>query len=397
MSKYGEYRIMTLKQTIHSGFGSLEKLEGILKNYDVSRVMVVTGKKSFESSGAKAHIISALKDFEVTYFSDFETNPKLDDARKGVKLINKNSIELLICVGGGSVIDMTKLIKAFCLDPDKSDSLARGMIKINDPNIPIISIPTTAGSGSESTHFAVVYINQDKFSVAHNCLFPNEVVLDGQLTISASRYQKACNVLDAISQSIESAWAVGATKESQKLSYTALKLCMGSFEEYVNSDNSINAAQSMIEASNFAGQAINISKTTAAHAWSYGISMRYSIPHGHAVWTTLPRIFKVHSTEKGLKVNDPRGAKHFNKTMKNLKKIMKISNDENLIKYFDTLLTSIGIKENLKEHIAILESERKSLSVAVNQERMSNNPVEFSDEQVDYIFEMENNGENKSD
>ena len=379
---------MTLRQTINSGLGSLEKLKVILKNYEVSRIMVVTGKKSFETSGAKIQIIEALRDFQVTFYSDFDPNPKLGDVIKGVELINNNATELLICIGGGSVIDMAKLIKACCLEPDKLDSIARGKIKIKDPNISMIAIPTTAGSGSESTHFAVVYINQDKYSVAHDCLFPDEVILDGQLTLSATRYQKACNVLDAISQSIESAWAVAATKESQELSYKALRLSMHSFQKYVNCNDSINAAQLMIEASNLAGQAINISKTTAAHAWSYGISMHHNIPHGHAVWFTLPKIFEVHSSNFSLQSNDYRGPKYLDETMKNLSDILEIPDNTSPTEFFKKLLDSIGVNADLKKDLALSLSQRKILSDAVNIERMANNPIALKNKQIKFIFDL---------
>ena len=379
---------MPLRQTINSGLGSLEKLKVILKNYEVSRIMVVTGKKSFETSGAKIQIIEALRDFQVTFYSDFDPNPKLGDVIKGVELINNNATELLICIGGGSVIDMAKLIKACCLEPDKLDSIARGKIKIKDPNISMIAIPTTAGSGSESTHFAVVYINQDKYSVAHDCLFPDEVILDGQLTLSATRYQKACNVLDAISQSIESAWAVAATKESQELSYKALRLSMHSFQKYVNCNDSINAAQLMIEASNLAGQAINISKTTAAHAWSYGISMHHNIPHGHAVWFTLPKIFEVHSSNFSLQSNDYRGPKYLDETMKNLSDILEIPDNTSPTEFFKKLLDSIGVNADLKKDLALSLSQRKILSDAVNIERMANNPIALKNKQIKFIFDL---------
>ena len=379
---------MDIEQKTHTGLGSLKSLKQILSSYDVSRIMIVTGKKSFKDSGAKALISRALDCFKVTYFSDFAVNPKLSDAKKGVKLLKNNDIELIISIGGGSVIDMAKLIKAFYSNPGKADSIAKGLTEIIDPKIPLIAIPTTAGSGSESTHFAVVYIGKEKFSVAHKCLLPYEIILDGSLTISATKYQKACNVLDAISQSIESAWAVAATSQSQKISFLALKKCMNSFYEYVNSEDSLEASQSMIEASNLAGQAINISKTTAAHAWSYAISMRYNIPHGHAVWATLPRIFEIHSLNSDLIINGPYGKSYLNKIIRNIREIMNMPDGESAIDYFNNFLASIGIPANLVQDLKILKSERKELSNAVNEERMANNPVKFSDKQISFIFEI---------
>ena len=379
---------MNIKQKIHSGLGSLKGLKQIISTYDVSRIMVVTGKKSFEDSGAKASISSALDSFKVTYFSDFSVNPKLNDAKKGVEMLKNNNIELIISIGGGSVIDMAKLIKAFYSNSDKTDSVVRGLTEVIDPKIPLISIPTTAGSGSESTHFAVVYIGKEKFSVAHKCLLPVEIILDGSLTISASKYQRACNVLDAISQSIESAWAVAATKQSQELSFLALKKCMKSFYEYVNSEEPLDSSQSMIEASNLAGQAINISKTTAAHAWSYAISMQHNIPHGHAVWATLPRIFEIQSLDSGLIFNGTNGKNHLNMVIGKIREIMNMSEGESAVDYFNNFLDSIGTPAHLEKDLKISKSDRAKLSNEVNKERMANNPIKFSDKQISFIFEI---------
>ena len=379
---------MNIKQKIHSGLGSLKGLKQIISTYDVSRIMVVSGKKSFEDSGARASISSALDSFKVTYFSDFSVNPKLNDAKKGVEMLKNNNIELIISIGGGSVIDMAKLIKAFYSNSDKTDSVVRGLTEVIDPKIPLISIPTTAGSGSESTHFAVVYIGKEKFSVAHKCLLPVEIILDGSLTISASKYQRACNVLDAISQSIESAWAVAATKQSQELSFLALKKCMKSFYEYVNSEEPLDSSQSMVEASNLAGQAINISKTTAAHAWSYAISMQHNIPHGHAVWATLPRIFEIQSLDSGLIFNGTNGKNHLNMVIRKIREIMNMSEGESAVDYFNNFLDSIGTPAHLEKDLKISKSDRAKLSNEVNKERMANNPIKFSDKQISFIFEI---------
>ena len=381
---------MEKDQFINSGLRSLEALKSIVREYGATRIFVVTGKESFKKCGAKFIVENALKDYETIYFSDFEVNQKIEYVIKGVNLIHDNKIELLICVGGGSVIDMAKLIKAFIINKNQAYDIAKGITKVIDPDIPLLAIPTTAGSGSESTHFAVVYINKEKFSVADECLLPSQVILDGNLATSASRYQKAANVLDAISQSIESAWSVSATYESQKIAYQALELCMEHFHEYVNIADLSEAAQSMIVASNMAGKAINISKTTAAHAWSYGISSNYGVSHGHAVWFTLPKIFEIHNTisKTNLHINDPRGRIHLQETMSNLKNILGICNDKNINHFFKEMLNSIGISADFEEDLLLSELERMSLSKAVNKERMGNNPIKFDSDHISSIFNL---------
>jgi alcohol dehydrogenase class IV len=374
--------------TIYSGVGELNKLGDIVKSYNAHRVLVVTGSNSFQACGAKEIINNCLKDYQVTYFSDFEVNPRLVDAKRGVELATGNSIELIISVGGGSVLDMAKLIKALYSNPDEALNLAKGIAKVSDPHIPLIAVPTTAGSGSESTHFAVVYVEDMKYSLADSCLLPNDIILDGNLTLSATRYQKACNVLDALSQSIESAWAVGSTAESLVFSFEALDLCVKNFSGYVNSTGNPIVAQAMIKASNLAGQAINITKTTAAHAWSYSLTKKYGVPHGHAVWVTLPQIFEIHSTSHADLVSDPRGPEHLMAVMEKLKDILSISTEDNIGTHFEYMLASIGVKANIEIDFGISERARSELSRNVNQERLQNNPVTFTPSSIKKIFKL---------
>ena len=374
--------------TAYSGIGELNKLGDIVTSYSAHRVLVVTGGKSFQTCGAKAILSECLKGYHVTYFSDFEVNPRLIDAQRGVKLAIENTIELIISIGGGSVLDMGKLIKALYSTPDEAINLAKGVTEVIDPNIPLVAIPTTAGSGSESTHFAVVYVGDEKYSLADNCLLPNDIILDGNLTVSATKYQKACNVLDALSQSIESAWAVGSTSKSLLMSYEALELCVKNFSDYVNSTDNPIAAQAMIKASNLAGQAINITKTTSAHAWSYGLTKRYGVPHGHAVWATLPKIFEIHATSHADLISGPRGPKNLATVIATLMDILNISDKEDIGVHFTNMLASIDIKADIAVDFRIPKKARLALSSDVNQERMGNNPVMFRQSDIDKIFKL---------
>ena len=374
--------------TTYSGSGELNKLSDIVTSYSAHRVLVVTGGKSFQACGAKAILSECLKGYHVTYFSDFEVNPRLIDAQRGVKLAIENTIELIISIGGGSVLDMGKLIKALYSNPEEAIKLAKGVTDVIDPNIPLVAIPTTAGSGSESTHFAVVYVGNEKYSLAASCLLPNDIILDGNLTVSATKYQKACNVLDALSQSIESAWAVGSTSKSLLMSYEALELCVKNFSDYVNSTDNPIAAQAMITASNLAGQAINITKTTSAHAWSYGLTKRYGVPHGHAVWATLPKIFEIHATSHADLISDPRGPKNLATVIATLMDILNISSKEDIGVHFTNMLASIDIKADIAVDFRIPEKARLALSSDVNQERMDNNPVMFRQSDIHKIFKL---------
>ena len=376
-------------QSIYSGLGSIHRVKEFLKNVNSKKILLVTGRKSYSSSGAKEFFDKCLDGLNVTHFYDFEINPKLEDAKKGAILAKDNNVEVIISIGGGSVLDISKLIKAFINDPTKAEDYAKGNKKIIDSKIPIIAIPTTAGSGSESTHFAVVYINGTKFSVASECLLPEFVVLDGELITSASKYQKANNILDAVAQSIESSWSISSTKESSVISFRALEISFNNYKDFY-SNNDKESAQMMLKASNLAGQAINITKTTAPHAWSYAISMHLDLPHGHAIWATLPKVFRLHCENKIRKNTNTLNQDKLNNTMRDIKEVLGIKDNNEINSFFKKFLLSLDIKASLKDDLKVSYGERKELSKKVNQQRMSNNPIKFTQNDINYIFQLEN-------
>lgn len=371
-----------------SGIGSLSQLSAMRAKFKAKTVLLVTGKMSYRESGAQSIIEAALRDDIVVRFSDFAVNPRLEDAERGVALAKEAGVDLIVAVGGGSVIDMAKLIKALYSAPERAKELAKGELEMKDPGIPMLLIPTTAGSGSEATHFAVVYIGHDKYSLASELLLPDGVILDGSLIASVSHYQMACNGLDALAQAIESAWAVGSTEQSREYSFRATSLCAKYLKEVLVPAASTDAFQGLMEAANLAGKAINISKTTSAHAWSYAITSHYSIPHGHAVWLTLPRIFQIHATASSSMVTDPRGTEHLNSIMKRLMNILGVVSPEGIASYLKSYLQSINIETDLSKIGVSTKKQREFLSQQVNMQRMENNPVGLTGEHVNQIFEL---------
>lgn len=373
---------------ILTGIGTLSQLSDIRAQFKANKIMLVTGKASYSASGAKSVVDAALQDDTVVHFSDFDVNPKIEDAERGVARAIEAGVDLIVGVGGGSVMDMAKLIKAFYTHPERSNELAKGEVAMTDPGIPMVLIPTTAGSGSEATHFAVVYIGFDKYSLASQLLLPDAIILDGLLIKSASPYQMACNGLDALAQAIESAWAAGSTEQSREYSFRAVSLCKKYLKAVLEPGASEDALQGMMEASNLAGKAINISKTTAAHAWSYAITSHHSVPHGHAVWLTLPSVFEMHATASAEMVTDPRGMKHFQAIMTRLMDIWGIVSPEDSGRNLKSYLQAINIESSMGEIGANTAEKREFLSKQVNMQRMSNNPVGLTQTHVNQIFNL---------
>lgn len=178
-----------------------------------------------------------------------------------------------VAVGGGTSTDTTKLLNfAISAEIRISELLMR---KDCPPLLPFLAVPTTAGTGAEATRFAVCYSGETKYSIDFPEIRPSHVLLLPELTASLPAYQKASTNFDAYAQAVESLWAKGATAESRDYAKKALEL--------MNAGN-------WPEASYWAGRAIDISRTTAAHAFSYYLTSHYGIPHGHAVYMVFEYI-----------------------------------------------------------------------------------------------------------
>ena len=362
---------------------SMHELINFRSIFTTKNILLVTGRKSYEICGARDFFSDLLKHENVTHHYNFSTNPKFKEALKGAKLAREKKIDVIMAIGGGSVIDMSKLIKAFINESGNEHLIAKGQVKLRDPLIPLIVIPTTAGSGSEATHFAVVYIKNEKYSVASPYLMPNYVFLEPSLLRSNLKYQKACNGLDALAQAIESNWAVNATSESQKDALKAIELCWNNLPSFVNDEFDLETAKNMFDAAHLAGRAINISKTTSAHAWSYGFTSRFGTPHGHAVWLTLPKIFELH-----VKLAKLYKQEQLAQNLERVCSLLGIKNGEYVNHHLTKFCNSIGIDLDLQSIPNCNKEILKNLSKAVNTERMKNNPIIFSQKHVNYIFNI---------
>lgn len=338
-------------------YNSIKK---ILSELNVSSVLLVTGKKSFENSEAFNQVKKLEDKFTVCRVSDFDINPNFEDVERVVKELKKIDFEVIVSIGGGSVMDFAKLIKLY-----NTISLETNINDINlqvfENNLPHIAIPTTSGSGSEATHFAVLYKDKKKYSVAFPKLLPNYVILDSLLTETMPEYLTACSGMDALSQAIESLWAKNATSESKSYAKKGLELILPNILNAVLNSNSENRTK-MLEGSHLAGKAINISKTTAPHALAYYLTKHHNIPHGEAVALNLD-----------LFIED--NWQYLNKEDKSfILNTFECINIKGIISKIIELKKSIGLKSRLSQ---VKDLNIESYLSSINMERMGNNPKKY--------------------
>ena len=343
----------------------LHGMEGLQDLLEGHRFLLVHGK-SFDGLGI-SHVFDS---FSHTVFSGFTSNPLYEQVVEGVKVFNNNRCDLVIVVGGGSAIDVAKCIKLFSRMDSSMNYLRQTP---HDTDIPLIAIPTTAGTGSESTRHAVIYYDGVKQSISNPSIRPDVAVLEPLLLDTLPDYQRKCAMLDALCQAVESWWSVKSCPESIEYSRKAIELIKDNWRKYIF-DKSHKAATAVMTAANYSGRAIDITTTTAPHAMSYKLSSLYGIPHGHAVALCMLPVWRY--MRKCIENCEDDDASR-------LKKIFgQITIDED---WFENLLIELEMtcpaSESREEDIDLLVG-------SVNPERLSNNPIPFDGKVLKNLYGM---------
>ncbi len=345
---------------------NLLELEAILKKIGNPSVFLVSGKKSFIETGAEKKIIPLLEKQQYYRFTEYSTNPKIEEAVKGVELFKKHKCTVILAVGGGSAIDVAKAICVFISNPTiEPKALMRETNLIKGISIPFIAIPTTSGSGSEATHFAVIYDQGIKYSIDHQGLLPKHTILHAALTHSMNSKLTAVTGLDALCQAIESYWSVNATTESKTFAIKSLHLVLPNLIETVTNPNMENRKAMQLGAY-WAGRAINISKTTAPHAFSYYLTTNHGIPHGQAVALWMPLFLRINKS----KIEKP------------LLEVLKEYFSNSIETGFKELGTAINLELDIKKIIKQHQVDVVKMLESVNIERLKNNPASVNIEKL---------------
>ena len=367
-----------LRRPVRYGEGAIIGAAEIVRARGSVRVLLVTGKRSFRASGADRLLAGLEAVAEVRRWSDFRPNTDAADLAVGLGVVEDFGPDLILAVGGGSAMDMAKLLCAY-EGTSREAALLKGIRaggSVDDRRMQLVLAPTTSGSGAEATRFAVVYIGDDKFSIAGPAMLPDAVILDPSLTRSGSRYQRATSGIDAVAQAIESLWATGATERSRGFARHALRLLLPNIEPFVNEADA-EASHRMALGSHLAGRAIDISKTTAAHALSYGITKGYGVSHGHAVALTLGAFIEAHADASSSSLQPGIDSTTHNQNMQIILSLLAAGNGTEAADNFTALLERLGLNPSLPAAGLVEEKQRDHLIVGVNTERLGNNPVLF--------------------
>jgi alcohol dehydrogenase len=373
MTAIFDEQTMKTGTVVHLKDGALSELARAMEEHPTRRILFVVDEAAYAACGAEPFVEAVLKTHHVDRFTGFEPNPKIHDIERGIAQFRESPPDVVLALGGGTAIDLGKLIGSLAAQDEPPREIITGRAAIARSGPPLIAVPTTAGTGSEATHFAVAYIGDEKYSVAHPSLRPACALVDPALTASLPPGITAATGLDAFCQAIESIWAVGATEESIEFATQAARLALRHLVAATREPTPEDRL-GMCRASHLAGRAIDISKTTAPHALSYALTSRHGIPHGSAVALTLSRLLEWNAGVTDADCVDPRGAQHVRGRIAMILELLEADSVEAACRRIDNLITAVGSPASLREAGIVRREQVQQIIDSVNLERMSNNP-----------------------
>ena len=278
---------------IEFGWGALARLPELVKSVGGRRVLVV-GDPGVAKAGLVERVVSALGGaFPVTIFTDVESDPDARSVDAGVQLARSKECDVIVGIGGGSAMDVAKVIGVMLTNPGNIRDY-NGMGKIGQPGAPVIAIPTTSGTDSELTIWSVLSDKEQKtkFGVGSVLNCARIALLDPELTMSLPPAITAATGIDALTHALESYVNMAPQPISEAMSEQSMALIARSLRLAVAQPGNKEARADMLLASTIAAMAFNSTRLGLAHAFAMPLGSRFHIPHGLANAIMLPAVMR---------------------------------------------------------------------------------------------------------
>jgi len=279
-----------------SGKGKVKELPKVVKSHGVSKVLVVTDKGIMNIGLAKG-LLDALEAEKMNYvvFDEVQPNPTIPNIEAGLAIYKNNKCDGIIAFGGGSPMDCAKIIGARAKNPKQSILKMRGMFRIWRKLPPIFAVPTTAGTGSETTVAAIVTNPEthEKFAVISFKLVPLVAVLDPELMIGLPPHITSTTGMDALTHAVEAYIGLNGSTFTNENAEKATKMIFEDLEGVYKDGSNIKKRNNLALASFYAGSAFTRAQVGYVHAIAHNMGGMYGVPHGLANAIILPYILEI--------------------------------------------------------------------------------------------------------
>ncbi|MCK5129136.1 MAG: iron-containing alcohol dehydrogenase [Clostridiales bacterium] len=354
---------------IHFGAGELNNIAQIVKKYGSKCMLVTTTNEEqvLRPLYDRVKDILAKGGIDVLHFDEVVPNPTVQGIEKAIDIVKSQGIQVVVAVGGGSSIDTAKAISLF-YQPDKIDwnnaydkftSPFAEYETISDPVLPLITVPTTAGTGSELTQAMIISdeTTEEKVCIFHNHVFPKESVIDVELTVTMPRRLTAMTGFDAFSHAFESYMRNEASVYTKTIGNKAIENIIYALPRLMEDSTNIELREMMSVAEMFAGISLSNAAATIPHPLSEVIGgIAPQIPHGQALASLYPGFVRFQITKTPKKCAEI--ARLFDTDLKNVDDILAASK---LPIFVEEFLKKLGLNKSLTE-LGVTEEEKEKMA-----------------------------------
>lgn len=285
------------KPQVYQGKNSLESVAQTIKERDFKKPLIITDPY-LDSIKIYEPLTNKLNELGIEYiiFNKVVANPTVKIVNEAKEIYKINSCDSLIAIGGGSSMDCAKGVGALVVCPKKTLKDMKGVLKVRKKIPFLVCVPTTAGTGSETTIATVITDteNQDKYAINDLVLIPNIAVLDPLMTVNLPKHLTSTTGMDTITHAVEAFIGKSNTKDTKFYARSCIKRCFESLEVCYNNGQDLKARENMLKASFEGGLAFTRAYVGTVHALAHSLGGYYGIPHGLANAVLLPVVLRAY-------------------------------------------------------------------------------------------------------
>lgn len=360
--------------TIRFGEGIIKELKDVVASIGCKRGILVSDP-FFLQNGLAERIVQESEGTLVQVYGEISPNPEVKEVDACADIIRRNQIEFVVALGGGSALDCAKAAASVCFTEDSIREYHGTGKALPKSHLPLIAIPTTAGTGSEVTCVSVLSDHElgKKGPIVSNNFYPSIALIDPELTYTLPPHMTASTGIDVLCHALEGFWSRGHQPVCDALALHATRIVFKYLRRAYSNPEDKKARAKMAEASVIAGLAFTLPKTTSSHACSFPLTNLYHIPHGEACGMTLDYFAKINADVEGGRIHEFAKQLGFTDAIAMADEIYQLKAD-------------IGLRNDLKD-LNLSDEQIAELVHLSNHPNMLNNPVKITEEILDEMYQ----------
>lgn len=360
--------------TIRFGEGIIKELKDVVVSMGCKRGILVSDP-FFLKNGLADRIIKESEGTLAQMYGEISPNPEIKEVDACADIIRREEIEFVVALGGGSALDCAKAAASICFSGESIREYHGTGKMLPEKHLPLIAIPTTAGTGSEVTCVSVLSDHElgKKGPIVSQNFYPSIALIDPELTYTLPPHMTASTGIDVLCHALEGFWSKGHQPICDALALYSTRIVFQYLRRAYRNPEDKEARTRMAEASVIAGLAFTLPKTTSSHACSFPLTNLYHIPHGEACGMTLDYFAKINADVESGRIHEFARQLGFKDAIAMADEIYQLKAD-------------LGLRNDLKD-LNLNDEQIAELVHLSNHPNMLNNPVEITEDILEDMYQ----------